>query len=265
MDESLLQKAIEAVAEAGKAIMNIYKTDFTVASKPDSSPITEADWQAHKIISDHLDETRMPVLSEEGKEIPFEERKNWEYFWLVDPLDGTKEFVSRNGEFTVNIALICNNTPVLGVVYAPALDIMYFAMQSLGSFRFDRCSRFIGDAPFDMILKNCRKMQIKKTPDKMIIAASRSHMNAETTEYIEKIKAAHKHTQIITAGSSLKFCTVAENKAHIYPRFGTTMEWDTAAGHAIVKYAGGQVIQANTEEELIYNKADLRNPSFIVR
>jgi 3'(2'), 5'-bisphosphate nucleotidase len=263
LNEGLLQKAIEAAVEAGKAIREIYETDFSVAKKTDNSPVTEGDMQAHRLILYFLDDTYLPLLSEEGKEVPFEVRRKWEYYWLVDPLDGTKEFVSRNGEFTVNIALIHRDTPVLGVVYAPVPDVLFFAMENIGAFKLHSCSVY-NYASLKAILEHSEHIPFIKETDKFVIIASRSHLNEETAAFIKNLEKIQINTEIISAGSSLKFCIVAENKADIYPRFGTTMEWDTAAGHAIVKYAGGKVLQAGNDEELKYNKPDLRNPSFIV-
>jgi len=261
---AFLNKAIQASLSAGKAIMDVYEIDFSVSLKTDKSPITEADRQAHHIISGALKETLIPLLSEEGREIPYDERKNWEYYWLVDPLDGTKEFVSRNGEFTVNIALIKNGIPILGVVYAPVPDVLYFASDEIGAYKIEAFSSCKIDASWDDILMKSVKLPIKKDRNNFTIIASRSHMNEETLDYISKLKELHRNTEIISAGSSLKLCLIAENKADVYPRFGTTMEWDIAAGHAIVKYSGGKVMQAGTTDELKYNKPDLRNPFFVV-
>jgi 3'(2'), 5'-bisphosphate nucleotidase len=258
--DSILLIAINAALKAGDAILQIYKRPFEVETKKDNSPITEADRQSNQLITDLLEETGFPVLSEEGKDWNYADRKLWEYFWLVDPLDGTKEFVSRNGEFTVNIALIEKNTPIAGVVYIPVKDTLYFANEK-GAFRIDDCSsKNLGDS-LEIISSNGVPLPESLSSETFRIVASRSHMNQETTDFIENLK--KKHIDIVSAGSSLKFCQIAEGKADIYPRFGTTMEWDTAAGHAIVKYSGGKVLQAGTELELCYNKPDLRNPYFI--
>ena len=262
-ENNRLFTAIIAAREAGKAIMNIYIGEFDVSLKADESPITEADRQAHNIIAEMLKETQMQVLSEEGKEFPFDERKNLDHYWLIDPLDGTKEFVSRNGEFTVNIALIEKNTPILGVVFAPVPDVLYFASRETGAFKLNSFSVVATNATFEEMIKQCLPLPIKKEDRNFTIIASRSHMNSETADYIKKIEEKHGDTKLISAGSSLKLCMVAENKADVYPRFGTTMEWDIAAGHAIVKYSGGKVMQAGKNEELMYNKPDLRNPFFV--
>lgn len=260
--DSILLIAINAAVKAGDAILQIYKKPFEVEIKKDNSPITEADKQAHQVITDFLKETELPVLSEEGKDWDYAERKLWEYFWLVDPLDGTKEFVSRNGEFTVNIALIEKNTPIAGVIYIPVKDCLYFANEK-GAFRIDDCTSKNLGGSLDIISSNGVSLPESLSSDKFRIVASRSHMNQETDEFIENLKKKYNETEIVSAGSSLKFCQIAEGKADIYPRFGTTMEWDTAAGHAIVKYSGGKVLQAGSEMELCYNKPVLRNPYFI--
>jgi len=260
--DSILLTAINAAVKAGDAILQIYKRPFTIETKKDNSPITEADRRSNQVITDLLKVTGLPVLSEEGKDWDYADRKLWEYFWLVDPLDGTKEFVSRNGEFTVNIALIEKDTPIAGVVYIPVRDTLYFANEK-GAFRIDACtSKNLSDS-LNIISGDCMRLPESHPADCFRVVASRSHMNKETTDFIENLKKKHTDIDIVSAGSSLKFCQIAEGKADIYPRFGTTMEWDTAAGHAIVKYSGGKVLQTGTELELCYNKPDLRNPYFI--
>jgi len=248
---------VVAVAkQAGQAIMEIYQKDFDIEFKADESPLTEADKAAHNIIEQGLKEldsnnnTAIPLLSEEGKNIPYSIRKNWEYFWMVDPVDGTKEFIKKNGEFTVNIALIHKGIPVLGVVYAPALKQMYWAKQGEGAFKDG----------VKLPLKTPEQRQTYK------IVASRSHMSDETKAFIDEIET-DKTKELIAIGSSLKICLVAEGEADIYPRLGPTMEWDTAAAHAIVSEAGGRVSvygEVNIASQLVYNKEDLLNPVFIV-
>jgi 3'(2'), 5'-bisphosphate nucleotidase len=246
-----IQDIVTIAKEAGNAIMQIYKQDFEVEYKKDSSPLTMADKKANDIIEDGLNQLLVifPILSEEGKEIPYEDRKHWEYFWLVDPLDGTKEFVKKNGEFTVNIALIHKNTPVLGVVYAPALDVCYWAKKGEGAF------------------KDGQKLPLKTADQRKIykVVASRSHMSDETQAFIDAIDT-DKEKELISIGSSLKICLVAEGEADIYPRLGPTMEWDTGAAHAIIneaeksfkKYKIGQYSKHK------YNKEDLLNRWFVV-
>jgi 3'(2'), 5'-bisphosphate nucleotidase len=242
---------ITAIAkEAGNAIMQIYKQDFEVEYKQDSSPLTLADKKANDIIEDGLNQLsiNLPILSEEGKEIPYEDRKHWEYFWLVDPLDGTKEFVKKNGEFTVNIALIYKDTPVLGVVYAPALDVCYWAKQGEGAF------------------KDGQKLPIKTANQRNTykIVASRSHMSDETQAFVDAIET-NKEKELISIGSSLKICLVAEGEADIYPRLGPTMEWDTGAAHAIVNESGGFIEKYTYTQKSkhTYNKLNLLNDYFV--
>lgn len=243
---------ITVARRAGDAIMEIYAKDFNVEYKDDRSPLTKADKEANEIIFHGLNalSVQFPILSEEGKEISYEERKGWEYFWLVDPLDGTKEFIKKNGEFTVNIALIYKNTPVLGVVYAPALNEMYWAKRGDGAF------------------KNGERLPLKvnNAPDKTLtVVASKSHLSEETEEFINHLKSTTQHLIFVSKGSSLKLCMVADGSADLYPRLAPTMEWDTAAAQAIVTEAGKVVIHNTTGEILVYNKISLTNPWFIVQ
>ena len=246
-----LQDIVSIAKEAGDAILQIYKQDFKVECKQDSSPLTQADKKANDIIEDGLNQlsANLPILSEEGKEIPYEDRKYWEYFWLVDPLDGTKEFVKKNGEFTVNIALIHKDTPVLGVVYAPALNQIYWAKRNEGAF------------------KDGQRLPLKTEQERETykIIASRSHMTNETTVFISEIKT-DKTKELVSIGSSLKICLVAEGEADIYPRLGPTMEWDTAAAHAIALEANMYLRQYKDGKysKCLYNKESLLNESFIL-
>ena len=246
-----IQDIVTIAKETGNAIMQIYKQDFEVEYKQDSSPLTLADKEANNIIEDGLNKlsVNFPVLSEEGDDIPYENRKHWEYFWLVDPLDGTKEFVKRNDEFTVNIALIHKDTPVLGVVYAPALDMCYWAKQGEGAF------------------KDGQRLPIKTVNQRNTykIVASRSHMSDETQAFIDAIDTS-KEKELISIGSSLKICLVAEGEADIYPRLGPTMEWDTGAAHAIVNESKSEFQSYNNGKYLRhkYNKEFLLNKWFTV-
>ncbi|NQU35870.1 MAG: 3'(2'),5'-bisphosphate nucleotidase CysQ [Bacteroidetes bacterium] len=260
----LLSIAISASIKAGMEILKIYNTDFEVEYKKDESPLTLADKNAHDVIMTFLKETGIPVLSEEGRTIPYEERKNWSTLWIVDPLDGTKEFVKKNDEFTVNIALIKNHLPIMGVVYAPVLDELYFGNNESGSFKINNASQYIDNFP--ELMNNAQKLPIVKSKQFFGIVASRSHLTQETTNYIDKLKKEHKNIKLVSKGSSLKICLVAEGVADIYPRFAPTMEWDTAAGHAVVLSAGGRIVQANSpDDEVVYNKENLLNPWFIVK
>ena len=260
----LILTAIKASVKAGEEIMKVYESnDFGTSIKTDNSPLTQADKNAHKIIMQILDTTNLPVLSEEGKNIPFGERKDWELFWLVDPLDGTKEFIKKNGDFTVNIALIENKTPVAGVIFIPVTGILYFAEQTTGSYKMEY-SQWMGlDIDnLDFLIDISEKLPLTKT-NVYTVFGSRSHMNQETEAYFNKLEKEHEKIEIISRGSSLKLCMVAEGKADIYPRFGLTMEWDTAAGHAIVTASGGSITKPDGVP-LLYNKENLLNPYFIV-
>jgi len=262
----LLITAIKASIEAGEVISEVYKSAFTVEHKEDKSPLTLADTLANEVISKALKETQLPILSEEGKSINYEERKEWKSFWMVDPLDGTKEFIKRNGEFTVNIALIENNTPVMGVIFVPEKKILYFASHKDGSYRLDNVNPgIVNNISYSWLISESKKLPFKKNEDTYKVVGSRSHMSEETVEFINTLKKDHKNIEIVSIGSSLKLCLVAEGIANIYPRFGPTYEWDTAAGHAIVEQSGSQIFQTDMKTPLKYNKADLLNPWFIVK
>ncbi|MBT8420740.1 MAG: 3'(2'),5'-bisphosphate nucleotidase CysQ [Gammaproteobacteria bacterium] len=250
--QSWLDETCLIARAAGDAIMAVYVKDFSVYEKSDSSPLTEADLAAHEVIVTRLENLKpaLPILSEESAEIPFEERSRWQSYWLVDPLDGTREFVKRNSEFTVNIALIHHGRPILGVVYVPVQNRTYFAAQGLGAYRQD------ADEPPVAI-------HVRTVPDGPLkILGSRSHSSQLLDDYLAKAVADIGKYELVTKGSSLKFCLVAEGAADLYPRFGLTSEWDTAAAHAIVLEAGGEVTDMNLNE-LIYNqKESLLNPFF---
>jgi len=242
----LLKKAEQAARAAGAEILKIYESgDFSIEAKADNSPLTLADRAAHHAIVDVLAETNLPILSEEGRSIPYDERKNWDYFWMIDPLDGTKEFIKKNGEFTVNIALIHQNTPILGVVYPPVLNQLYSAVKGQGA-------TLAG-----------KKIQVSgKTLDAagLKAVASRSHMSPETEDFLAGLK----DPVLVSKGSSLKLLMVASGEADVYPRFGPTMEWDTAAAQIVVEEAGGQVLHTDQKGAVRYNKENLLNPFFIV-
>jgi len=245
-----IQGIVAIAKEAGNAIMQVYKQDFEVEYKQDSSPLTLADKKANDIIEDGLNKlsVNFPIVSEESKEFPYESRKHWEYFWLVDPLDGTKEFVKKNDEFSVNIALIHKDTPVLGVVYAPALAVCYWAKQDKGAF------------------KDGQRLPLKTESQRKTykIVASRSHMSNETQAFIDAINTI-KEKELISIGSSLKICLVAEGEADIYPRLTPTMEWDTGAAHSIVIESGKKIYQLADSTPILYNKKELLNSLFVAR
>ncbi|MCK4679098.1 MAG: 3'(2'),5'-bisphosphate nucleotidase CysQ [Bacteroidales bacterium] len=255
--------AIKSALKAGKAILEVYDSEFDVEMKEDQSPLTTADKKSHSIIDHALKKTGIPVLSEEGKNIPYSQRKDWDLLWIVDPLDGTKEFIKKNGEFTVNIALVMNGRPILGVIYVPVLDVLYFASRNEGSYKMEQVKRF-SDPDWHTLIKNASLLPLKVSKNRYTVVGSRSHMNQETQRFIAKKKKKHGEIEIISQGSSLKFCMVAEGKADVYPRFAPTSEWDTAAGQAIVEHAGGSVTLTDGETPLIYNKENILNPNFIV-
>jgi 3'(2'), 5'-bisphosphate nucleotidase len=249
---TLLPPAIKASELACKAILEVYESDdFQAEAKGDNSPLTLADKKAHDVIAEILKGTGLPILSEEGKAIPYDERKHWDYFWMVDPLDGTKEFIKRNGEFTVNIALIHQGVPVLGVVAIPVTGQVYYSCKNSGA--FIKVNNVV--SPLARVLKT------DLTKSGLRVVASRSHMSEETENFITGLNS----PELVSKGSSLKFMLLAEGNADIYPRFAPTMEWDTAAAHAIVNEVGFRVFRQGSNEELSYNKPDLLNPFFIVK
>ncbi len=246
----------DAARKAGEVILEVYAKDFAVEFKGDSSPLTEADQRANTVILDILAESYpdIPVISEETKALPYAIRKGWKRCWLVDPLDGTKEFIRKNGEFTVNVALIEDGAPVLGVVFQPVTGTLYAAQAGKGSWREDP-----EGAP--VLLWNEKHYTTEK---RVTVVASRSHLTPEVETFVELLRVGGKDVEFLSSGSSLKLCLVAEGKATVYPRFGPTMEWDTAAADAIVREAGKSVLRHDTGEPLEYNKEDLLNPWFIV-
>jgi 3'(2'), 5'-bisphosphate nucleotidase len=261
---SFLGAAIHAAMEAGSIIREIYHAGYTVTYKDDKSPLTAADIAANRIIKEKMSGTELPLISEEEKLMAYESRRNYRYYWLIDPLDGTKEFIKANGEFTVNIAMIRNDKPVMGVVYAPVPDVLYFAEESIGAYRVDRAFQNTGtSSAVEEILLLAERLPLKAVERKFTIVASRSHLNEETQKYIDRIAIDHEEIEIVSRGSSLKLCIVAEGTADIYPRFAPTMEWDTAAGDAILRISGGKVVCSDGLLPLKYNKPDLLNPWFI--
>lgn len=249
--DKTLSQVVEIARDAGAAIMAIYADPANVVmTKADDSPLTQADLAADRVIQAGLRALDLgwPILTEESAQTAYDERKNWSRYWLVDPLDGTKEFVKRNGEFTVNIALVENGVPILGVVYAPVLDVCYYAARGAGA-----CVQRAGQP--------AQSIQVKShvAGSAIQVVASRSHADERTAALLKKLG----EYECISMGSSLKLCLVAEGAAHFYPRLGPTMEWDTAAAHAVVIQAGGSVCGLDGIE-LVYNKPDLHNPHFLV-
>ena len=245
----LLDNLIEISKLAGDEILDVYNGTIDVTLKDDLSPLTDADRRSNAVITSKLVALypEIPILSEEGKEIDFSERKEWSLFWLIDPLDGTKEFIKRNGEFTVNIALIENGCPIAGIVYAPTKNTFWYGAKEIGSF-----IRENGSKSKEIFVQD-------DIEDPIRIVSSRSHPSPKLQSYLDRFQ----NHEIVNMGSSLKICLVADGTAHIYPRLGPTMEWDSGAGHAVLKYAGGFLTDATTGNELVYNKENLRNPDFI--
>ena len=267
MEQKYLFVAIDAALRAGEKILSIYNdplSDFEIERKADNSPLTIGDRKAHETISMILKETSIPVLSEEGKKIDFAERESWSSLWIVDPLDGTKEFIKRNGEFTVNIALIHDGIPVVGVIYLPVKSELYFAEETLGAYKLSGITTLDDSASLDKLIASSVRLPQQNNRNHFVVVASRSHLTPETEAYIEQMRQQHETVELISSGSSIKICLVAEGKADVYPRFAPTMEWDTAAGHAIARAAGMEIYQANEHMPLQYNKQDLLNPWFIV-
>lgn len=260
--------AIDAALKAGEQILSIYDdpaSDFEIERKADNSPLTVADRKAHEIISGVLNKTPFPILSEEGKHLDYSVRREWDMLWIVDPLDGTKEFIKRNGEFTVNIALVKDSVPVLGVIYVPVKKELYFAVEGEGAYKISGLTALANDGvTLTQMIRESERIPLDNLHDHFIVVASRSHLSPETEEYIAGLKKEHGSIEMISSGSSIKICLVAEGMADVYPRFAPTMEWDTAAGHAIARAAGMEVYQSGTNEPLRYNKEDLLNPWFIV-
>lgn len=250
INSALIEKLLPIAIEAGKEILTIYYSEkaFTISHKEDNSPLTAADQASHTVITEGLQKyfPDVPVISEEGSSIAYEERRTWEYFWCVDPLDGTKEFINRNDEFTVNIALIHRHTPVLGIIYVPVSDTIYYGSEQTGSWR--KKEGTWEQVHATAILKDWTAI------------GSRSHASPEE----KKVLAAYPVTHSVSAGSSLKFCRIAEGAAQIYYRQGPTMEWDTAAGHAIAVYSGA-VMTTPEGNPFLYNKPSLLNGGFLCK
>lgn len=244
--KTLIIEARDAAKKAAEAIIEIYESgDFSIEAKADDSPLTLADKASHNEIVAVLEKTNLPILSEEGSKVPFDERKEWEYFWMIDPLDGTKEFIKKNGEFTVNIALIHQTKVIAGVVYTPVLKDEYWAIAGEGAF------------------KNGEQIKVNTfalSDDQLKVVASRSHLNDDTQSFMDSLN----NPEVVSKGSSLKLLMVAEGEADLYPRYAPTMEWDTAAAQIIVEEAGGTVLQKDTKNEVVYNKENLLNPYFLV-
>lgn len=266
--ENLLLLAMRAALKAGADIRRIYnqsESDFGIEYKADHSPLTIADKTSDATIGHILETTPYPILTEEKKALPYEVRKNWEKLWIVDPLDGTKEFIKRNGEFTVNIAWVENGTPTLGVIYVPVKEQLYFGCVGMGAFRADNITEISENCTLSDIITSSHRMPFSSTGSRpYTVVASRSHLSAETEAFINELRNLHPNLETISIGSSLKICLVCEGAADTYPRFAPTMEWDTAAGHAIARAVGKEIFHVDRSTPLHYNKEDLLNPWFIV-
>ncbi len=245
------QKLLTAAVEAGREIMSVYDGDnFDVSLKDDNSPLTIADRKSNHVICDHLEQLAegYPIISEENKDIDYADRKDFDKFWLVDPLDGTKEFIKRNGEFTVNIALIADGRPEIGIVYVPATDTMYYAIKGQGAWIIEQGQK-----------RKLEASRFRMSDPGLNVVCSRSHLNPETQEFIDKLR----EPGTVSKGSSLKFLILAEGKAHLYPRIAPTMEWDTGAAQCVLEEAGGKVVEYESGTPLRYNKQVLLNPYFL--
>lgn len=258
-----LKTAIQASLKAGEVIMEVYNSVIEVEYKDDKSPLTEADKKANDIINSFLIPTGTAIISEENKQTDYSVRKDWNECWVVDPVDGTKEFIKRNGEFTVNIALVKDSKPILGVIYVPAVKTLYFAnVTSKEGYKSILQSH---NTSIEEVLQNAIVLKPKEGNSNPVeVVGSRSHMSQETLDFMDSIKNEGKEVEVVSKGSSLKFCLVAEGNADIYPRFAPTMEWDTAAGQAICNAVGVEVISKETDKPLLYNKENLLNPWFLV-
>ncbi len=280
----MIDLVLKTAIEAGEAILEIYAQDFEVEFKADESPLTSADKAAHEIIVAALESTPYPVLSEESTAVEYAARREWKTYWLVDPLDGTKEFIKKNGEFTVNIALIEDGVPILGVVYVPVSQTLYMGLthgawgMEQGAWKAIRCSGKTVDEIRGSAIALSTSNFLHSTKQRPLrVVASKSHCNAETQEFIADLEKEYGKTELVSRGSSLKLCMVAEGSADIYPRIAPTMEWDTAAAHAVVRAAGGEVFEydatvvpsdyktgCSSLNPVAYNKENLLNPYFVV-
>lgn len=261
LTNKLLITAWNAAVEAAAAIMQVYKGNYQIDYKNDHSPVTVADKLADDIIQHHLRTTGIPVISEESAMLPYEQRKNMDELWIVDPLDGTKEFIRHSTDFTVNIGLIKNNTPILGVVIAPALHIGYWSTSEAGAFKTKTLQKVVN---YNELTNQSLPIKCAKfNKQKLRITGTKSHKNEATENFYKKISAIYPNVEIVSVGSSLKFCMVASGHADLYIRYSSIYEWDTAAGDAILRAAGGTSLALPEKNLLTYNKSFLIQPHFI--
>ncbi len=268
IQQQLMAKAYNAAVRAGAVILDIYKReDYHVSLKNDCSPLTIADRRAHETIKEYLGSTRIPILSEEGREMLYDERKNWELFWLVDPLDGTKEFINGNNEFTVNIALMSDNEAVASVVYVPYISRMFMAVKGGGAYvKENVVATADSEADYASIGEGLISLPVATKGNEPIrIAISRSHNTPETFAHIDAIRSCVPDLEVVEQGSSYKFCMLAEGTVDYYVRTSNTYEWDTAAGELILAEAGGSTVILADGKQLTYNKEQLNNPHFVAR
>lgn len=259
--ELLINTAIKAAIAAGEEILKVYDSeDIEIVSKEDFSPLTKADRNAHKKIQEILQPTQLPVLSEEGIHTSYQERLEWDLFWLVDPLDGTKEFIKRNDEFTVNIALMRGGEPLAGIIYVPVFRALYAGIVGQGAYKLNNPET---DCSFAEMVRAGQKLPVQTQSSEYVVATSRSHMNEGTQRYVDKLKTEHENLRLTAVGSALKLALIAEGSVNIYPKIGRTMEWDTASGHALLKASGKNIFMHDLKTELTYNKEDLGNPDFV--
>jgi len=265
LDNINLLDVSKIAVEAGHKVLEVYNTDFSVEQKEDQSPLTLADQQSHEVIVNGLNNINpeIPILSEEGDHSSFGERKEWSLLWVIDPLDGTKEFVKKNGEFTINIALVSDGKPVMGIIYAPVNEELYVASKKLGAWKLTDV-KSINHKDTEDLLSAGSKVPLENNRDQTRVVASRSHLTEETEAFIAQLEK-EGEVETTSAGSSLKICLVAEGSADYYPRYAPTMEWDTAAGHAILECSGGHMVEKETQTPLVYNKENLLNPWFLAK
>lgn len=262
--KQIINTAIKAAIDAGDEILKVYHSnDFGVEIKSDNSPVTIADKKASDLIVKALTKFNYPVLSEEEKEVPYPKRKDWSTLWVVDPLDGTKEFIKKNGEFTVNIALVQNEKPIFGIIYIPVLEEIFYGGKDIGSYKVMKADFKANTLENEMEGEKLPNAQ--RDDDILMLTGSRSHGSEQTQHYFDTLKKNHPKIEFIKLGSALKFCRLAEGLIDIYPRFQYCMEWDTAAGHAILQGVNKDIKKVDDNLPLVYNKENLLSPFFIAQ